>query len=80
MSAIPAHPEPSTGGPSLGPFAGGAHEPLRPAETCQELAVRPLALEALFELLERTRIVLHPLNHYQLGLLESRTYPIIDVY
>ena len=34
-----------------------------------------LGREAGFELPERARVVLHSLNHYRLGLLESRTYP-----
>ena len=34
-----------------------------------------LGREARFELPERARVVLHSLNHYRLGLLESRTYP-----
>ena len=34
-----------------------------------------LGREARVELPERARVVLHSLNHYRLGLLESRTYP-----
>ena len=39
------------------------------------LAARLLGRETRFELPERARVVLHSLNHYRLGLLESRTYP-----
>ena len=75
MSTGRAHPQPSLGGPRLGPVAGGAHELLPPAEPRQVLAARLLGREARFELPERARVVLHSLNHYRLGLLESRTYP-----
>ena len=37
-----------------------------------------LGREARVELPERARVVLHSLNHYRLGLLESRTYPNWD--
>ena len=75
MSTGRAHPQPSLGGPRLGPVAGGAHELLPPAEPRQVLAARVLGREARVELPERARVVLHSLNHYRLGLLESRTYP-----
>ena len=78
MSTGRAHPQPSLGGPRLGPVAGGAHELLPPAEPRQVLAARLLGREARFELPERARVVLHSLNHYRLGLLESRTYPNVD--
>ena len=39
-----------------------------------------LGREAGFELPERARVVLHSLNHYRLGLLESRTYPHIHYF
>ena len=72
---VQGHPQPSLGGPRLGPVAGGAHELLPPAEPRQVLAARVLGREARVELPERARVVLHSLNHYRLGLLESRTYP-----
>ena len=78
MSTGRAHPQPSRGGPRLGPVAGGAHELLPPAEPRQVLAARLLGREAGFELPERARVVLHSLNHYRLGLLESREYPHVD--
>ena len=80
MSTGRAHPKPSLGGPRLGPFAGGAHELLPPAEPRQMLAARLLGRETRFELPERARVVLHSLNHYRLGLLESRTYPHATYY
>ena len=69
-----AHPEPSPGGPRLGAIARGAHEAPPPTETCQVVAARRLGHEALFELLECTRVLLHSPNPYSLGSLESRTY------
>ena len=80
MSTGRAHPQPSRGGPRLGPVAGGAHELLPPAEPRQVLAARLLGREAGFELPERARVVLHSLNHYRLGLLESRTYPQVGIW
>ena len=69
-----AHPESSPGGPRLGAIARGAHEAPPPTETRQVLAARLLGHEALFELLECARVLLHSPNHYRLGSLESRTY------
>ena len=79
MSTGRAHPQPSRGGPRLGPVAGGAHELLPPAEPRQVLAARVLGREARVELPERARVVLHSLNHSRLGLLESRTYPKVGM-
>ena len=69
-----AHLEPSPGGPRLGAIARGAHEAPPPTETCQVVAARRRGHEALFELLECTRVLLHSPNPYSLGSLESRTY------
>ena len=69
-----AHPESSPGGPRLGAIARGAHEAPPPTETRQVVAARLLGHEALFELLECARVLLHSPNHYRLGSLESRTY------
>ena len=65
---------PRPGGPRLGAIARGAHEAPPPTETCQVVAARRRGHEALFELLECTRVLLHSPNPYSLGSLESRTY------